>query len=138
MHFVPWHVRPKGGFGFSRRGLELGLFSSKIGSTGEFYVWCNLFSRFNFILKELVWPNSQTFQLQPEGFLHSMLLQVIASQPSSWAPVTVHPTVGVDKNQEQHGAIIEPALLKLDFSCSPLLCWISPIASWCHMVLLNL
>ena len=96
-HFVPWHVRP--------RGWSWDWLFIKDWKHRGILRLVQPFSRFNCILKELVWPNSQTFQLQPEGFLHSMLLQVIASQPSSWAPVTVHPTVGVDKNQEQHGAI---------------------------------
>ena len=94
---MPWHVRP--------RGWSWDCSHQRLGFTGEFYVWCNLSQDSTLFSKNWFGPNFQTFQLQPEGFLHSMLLQVIASQPSSWAPVTVHPTVGVDKNQEQHGAI---------------------------------
>lgn len=133
-HFVPWHVRP--------RGWSWDWLFIKDWKHRRILRLVQPFSRFNCILKELVWPNSQTFQLQPEGFLHSMLLPSCRSLLRNLLhglPWQFILRWGWTKIRSNMGQLpIEPALLKLDFSCSPCLWWISPIASWCHMVFLNL
>ena len=140
MHFVPWQVRPKGGPSGPTAGLKLGLFSSKIGSTGE-----NLRLVQPFLKIQLYSQRTGLAQIsRPSNYnrkdfciacsCRSLLRNLLHGLP--WQFILRWGWTKIRSNMGQ--LPIEPALLKLDFFCSPRLWWISPIASWCHMVLLNL
>ena len=83
------------------QGLELGLLWWKIGSTGRFCICCKLSIKVNDLKTQ-----SQTFQLQPEGFLH-----MLACSCRSLLRNLLHGLRwqfilrwGWTKNQGQHGA----------------------------------
>ena len=113
--------------------------SSKIGITGEFYVWCNLSQDSTVFSKNWFGPTPRPSNYNRKDFCiacscRSLLRNLLHGLP--WQFILRWGWTKIRSNMGQ--LPIEPALLKLDFFCSPRLWWISPIASWCHMVLLNL